>query len=661
MINISDNDLIKQELERGMIIVNEAGKIIGINNYAADLLQGEMAEIIYSNLQNFILDVANFEFANLCSEDIIDLELITVKDKKIEVYIKVNCFYLKDEELYAFNFVKADGIKLKEKLNLIANFPEKNPNPILKISNAGELLYSNPVGNTIVQALKEEESNSLSWQEFVDELITREQNKEKIEIEDKTYLFQSIPLRNYDVVHLYGRDISEFRNEEHEIDNLLNYDFLTGLPTRSLFSKQLENSIEMAEESGELVVVLFIDLDNFKKVNDSLGHAMGDRLLSRVAQKLRGFLPEEDFLARLSGDEFGVIMNNINNITEISNLLENLIEDFSDPFKITDPEGYESEIFMTLSIGAAVYPDDSENLEQLIKNSETAKNKVKENGKNHYRFYSNEMNEEVLQDLELEAKLRHAIDNEEFVLYYQPQIDLENNKVFGVEALIRWEDKDLGLVSPGKFIPLAERTGLIIPIGDWVLEEACKEAKEFHEAGYPDLKMGINLSARQFADTNLVEKVSNILSETGLKPAKLELEITESVIMKDVKQSVQKLIQLKELGVKFSIDDFGTGYSSLNYLKEFPIGTLKIDRSFVDQIPSDKDDTAIVKSIIDLAHNLNLNVIAEGVENTEHLKFLEENDCDRIQGYYFGRPMSKGELINFLDNEPWNLENQEGK
>ncbi|MBM7555438.1 putative bifunctional diguanylate cyclase/phosphodiesterase [Halanaerobacter jeridensis] len=656
MNNKLKNRLINNELERGILIVDGTGNILGVNKYAAKSLQTEPSEILNYNLDYFIKGQMEVDLKDLNHQNIINLELTTAKNNKIKVNSCINSFYYKEQEVYEFNFITSNNANFKEKLNLLAQFPEKNPNPVLKISNSGELLYSNPVGNNIVQELQKKvtPAGTPAWPEFVEKFIEQQQT-EKVTIKHKTFLFQSVPLRHDDAVHLYGRDVSEFQATSEDIENLLNYDFLTGLPTRSLFPEQLEKSLDSAQENNELLGVLFIDLDNFKKVNDSLGHAMGDRLLANVAQKLRDFLGEDNFLARLSGDEFGAIINHCQDIQELSELLENLINHFSEPFKITSADGHESEIFMTLSVGAAVYPNDSENLEQLIKDSETAKNKVKENGKNHYRFYSDEMNEEMLQDLELEAKLRHAIDNNEFVLHYQPQIDLNNDRVFGVEALIRWEDEELGLVSPGKFIPLAERTGLIIPIGDWVLEQACREAKEFHEAGFPNLKMGINLSARQFADNNLVEKISNILSETELNPAKLELEITESIIMKDVKESVKKLIKLKKLGVKFSIDDFGTGYSSLSYLKEFPIGTLKIDRSFVDQLPSDENDTAIVKAIIDLAHNLNLNVIAEGVENPEHLQFLEQNDCDRIQGYYFGKPMSKKEIVKFLTNEPWKV------
>ena len=645
-----------EQFKMGIVVVNQAGEIVGINETATAIFEVPPTEFVQLNLSFFTKNELDIDFINLTIDDLKSLEF-EIADNNIILDTTVNYFYLGEEKLYEINFITSEVSDACQNNNSLTKFPEKNPNPILKISAAGDLLYSNPVGNNIVQEIKQESgSNKVSlWQEFVNKFIEQEQRTEKIGVNDKTFLFQSIPLHSEDAIHLYGTDVSEFQTTQQDIENLLNYDFLTGLPTRSLFSEKLEKNLIQARKNDELVGVLFIDLDNFKKVNDSLGHAMGDRLLTNVAQKLRDFFTEDAFLARLSGDEFGAIVNNCKTVTEISELLEELINNFSEPFKINNAEGQENEIFMTLSVGAAVYPNDSEDLDQLIKNSETAKNKVKENGKNHYRFYSDEMNEEVLQDLELEAKLRHAIDNNEFILHYQPQIDLNEEQVFGVEALIRWENEELGLVSPGRFIPLAERTGLIIPIGNWVLKQACVEAKEFHKAGFPDLKMSINLSARQFADNNLVQKISNILDKTGLDPAKLELEITESVIMKDVQESVNKLIQLKKLGVQFSIDDFGTGYSSLSYLKEFPIGTLKIDRSFVDQVPGDKNDTAIVKAIIDLAHNLNLNVIAEGVENSEHLQFLEQNDCDRIQGYYFGRPMAKKELLKFLKNELWKI------
>ncbi|MFO7819801.1 MAG: EAL domain-containing protein [Halanaerobacter sp.] len=662
MTNKLRDDLIDDELERGIIVANKVGDIVGVNSYAAEFFEVDLSELMNYNLDYFFPDASSVELSKLKQQGIVNLEVEIAGEEAVTIYSKINLFYLEDQELYEFNFVRFEDASLRDRVELITKFPEKNPNPVLKISNTGELLYSNPRGESIASKLKDENNHfSLDWNDFVSRFINQGEHVGKIEINNQTFLFQSVFLHHEQSIHLYGRNISKLTARKEDIESLLNSDFLTGLPTRNLFSQKLKENLEKADKYDDLVAVLFLDLDNFKKVNDSLGHAMGDRLLSKVAKKLLNFFSNDVILARLSGDEFGAIINDLNTIPEVSELLEELISEFKNPFNIMNPEGYENEIYMTLSVGAAVYPNDSQSFEQLIKKSETAKNKVKENGKNHYRFYSDEMNKEALQDLELEAKLRHAIDNDEFILYYQPQIDLNTNQVFGVEALIRWEDEELGLISPGKFIPLAERTGLIMPIGDWVLEEACREAKEFHKMGFPDLKMGINLSARQFADENLVEKISDILSQTGLNPTKLELEITESIIMKDVKKNVKKLVKLKKLGVKFSVDDFGTGYSSLSYLKEFPIGTLKIDRSFVDQLPSDKDDIAIVKSIIDLAHNLNLNVIAEGVENTEHLEFLEENHCDRIQGYYFGRPMSRDELIEFLNKEPWKKADWEGE
>ena len=653
------NYLLKTELEPGTLIIDQTGEILGLDNCAANILQTSIENIINTNLESRLRNKIGFELLDLNQEKIIKLEIITPSGNIIKNKGLISNFYFEDQQLYQIYFLEIADSKLESKLDVLTKFIETNPNPVLRISVTGELLYANSIAEYIINSLKEDNNTIPStWDEFVVRFINDfEKRKIKVEINDQIFLFQSFFMDDDNSFNLYGRDITKLKEKQEDIEKLINYDFLTGLPNRCLFSDKLEENLRLANQNDGLVGVLFIDLDNFKKVNDSLGHTIGDKLLANVAQKLRNLITDDDFLARLSGDEFGVVISGRDNIKEISDLLEKLVSDFSHPFKITNSDGEETEIFMTLSIGAAVYPNDSKDLEQLIKNSETAKNKVKENGKNHYRFYSDEMNEEVLEDLELEAKLRHAIDNDEFILYYQPQIDLRKGEVFGVEALIRWENEELGLVSPGEFIPLAERTGLIIPIGNWVLKQACIEAKRFHQLGFSNLKMGINLSARQFADDKLIEKVNESLSETNLKPSSLELEITESVIMQDIQESVRKLIKLKELGVEFSIDDFGTGYSSLSYLKEFPIGTLKIDRSFVDQVPADRNDTAIVKAIIDLAHNLNLNVIAEGVENPDHVKFLEDNNCDRIQGYYFGRPMSKEELIEFLNNDSWKTNN----
>ncbi|MGM0501185.1 MAG: putative bifunctional diguanylate cyclase/phosphodiesterase [Bacillota bacterium] len=648
--------LLNNKYKQGLMVVNQTGKILGLDKPVADIFEANPQDIINKDINYFFNKEIVLDDCIDQNKEIVELEIKTVNHENIKVNCLISSFYLGEDKLYQINFRKIDNSALEKQLSILTKFIEKDPNPVFRIAEDGDLLYANPIGETIVSELKQQENNTEpdTWEKFIAGFINDNQSKKiKIETSDKIFLFQVVPINSDNSFNVYGKDITKLVETKSNIEKLINYDFLTGLPNRSLFSERLKEDLKIANQNNELVAVLFMDLDNFKKVNDSLGHEVGDKLLAKVSQKLRNLVEENDFLARLSGDEFGVIINGRRNINEISKLLEKFINEFSQPFDIISSDGKKTEIFMTLSIGAAIYPNDSKNLEQLIKNSETAKNKVKENGKNHYRFYSDEMNEEVLEDLELEAKLRHAIDNDEFVLHYQPQIDLNKGQVFGVEALIRWKSEELGLVSPGRFIPLAERTGLIIPIGDWVLKEACLEAKEFHKAGYSDLKMGINLSARQFGDNKLIEKISTNISETELNPAALELEITESVIMQNIQESVSKLIELKELGVNFSIDDFGTGYSSLSYLKEFPIETLKIDRSFVDQVPGDRNDTAIVKAIIDLAHNLNLNVIAEGVENLDHVQFLEDNNCDRIQGYYFGRPMSKEELIEFLNNESW--------
>jgi diguanylate cyclase (GGDEF)-like protein len=390
--------------------------------------------------------------------------------------------------------------------------------------------------------------------------------------------------------------------------------------------------------------VLFLDLDRFKKINETLGHDIGDKLLLEVAKRLEKCVRKSDTVARLGGDEFSVILDDLQDTKFVAVVARKILNTLSKPIFIEDYE-----LYATSSIGISLFPDDSEDVDGLMRCADTAMYRAKEAGKNNYQYYTADMNTRAFEFLLLESGLRKALDNDELVVFYQPVIDLSTSKLIGMEALLRWQHPEKGMISPGDFIPLAEETGLIEPIGDWVLRAACEQNKQWQDDGYPAVKVSVNMSARQFSKKNLVENISNILEETGLKPEYLGIEITESVIMQDVKSTISKLQKLHKMGISLAIDDFGTGYSSLSYLKLFPINDLKIDRSFVFNITTDSTDAAIAASVIVLAHSMNLNVVAEGVETKEQLEVLRKQGCDYVQGFLFSRPLSAKEFVPFFE------------
>jgi diguanylate cyclase (GGDEF)-like protein/PAS domain S-box-containing protein len=429
-------------------------------------------------------------------------------------------------------------------------------------------------------------------------------------------------------------DISDIKKSEERLEHLAHHDSLTDLPNRTLFSDRLNQAISYAKRNEKIMAVMLLDLDRFKEVNDTLGHRLGDQLLVNVSRRLKSRLRNTDTISRLGGDEFAVILPDISSIEKAAHVAQQLMNALSEPFAL---EGHE--VYITTSIGITIYPADSDDRDELLINADAAMYHAKSKGKNNFQFFTPAMNTKIIEKLFIESKLRHALDNNEFMLCFQPQIETGTESIVGMEALLRWTNPELGEVSAEKFIPIAEDTGLIIPIGEWVIREACREVKTWQDEGLPVMNLSVNLSARQFHRQTIIGTISRILDETGFDPQRLELEITESVIMQDVEENIQTLRGLKDLGIRLSIDDFGTGYSSLNYLKRFPIDVLKIDRSFVMDIVSDPDDSSVVSAIIALAHSLGLKVIAEGVETAEQLAFLKERGCNEVQGYYFSRPV----------------------
>lgn len=435
------------------------------------------------------------------------------------------------------------------------------------------------------------------------------------------------------------KDITQRKQLEEKIKYHAYFDSLTDLPNRVLLIDRLTQGLKYAKVNGEKLAVLYLDLDRFKLVNDSLGHSYGDLLLQSVAKRLSACVPEDATVSRQGGDEFTIYLPNIKCENDILKVINCINASFSQPFNLID-----NEIYIKTSIGISLFPENGDTTETLIKNADTAMYKSKETPGTSYHFFSEGMDTRTFESIKLENDLYKALERDELIIFYQPQINYKTNKIKGVEALLRWNHREHGMITPDRFIPLAEETGLIVPIGEWVLKEACKQLKEWHNQGYPLISMSVNLSVHQFEQNNLFSIIENVLNETDLSPEYLQLELTENLIVKNTEVTLKTMTQLNGLGVNLAIDDFGTGYSSLGYLKNLPISTLKIDKSFVQEMLTD-DAAAITNTIITLAQNLKLEVIAEGVETKEQADYLLAQNCHLMQGYFFSKPMKAGEIM----------------
>ena len=437
----------------------------------------------------------------------------------------------------------------------------------------------------------------------------------------------------------------ELQNNEANLEHLANHDSLTKVANRLLFHDRLEHSLARAKRIKSRLAILVIDLDRFKNINDSLGHDIGDHVLCAVADRLSSFVRDADTLARIGGDEFAIILDQIKRTNDVGRYVQKLLREIAQIIEVD-----EHKLHITASIGVGLYPENGEDVESLMKSADTSMYRGKEGGGNSYQFYSGDMNTDARESLLLENQLREALQKKQLLLYYQPQYELKAGHLIGFEALIRWKHPDLGLVSPLDFIPMAEESGLIVPIGEWILYTACKQMKKIQEQWKLPLSMAVNLSPRQFLHSSLVQTVAEVLYRTKLNPRFLELEITESMVMGNIEQSISKMNEFKKMGVQLAIDDFGTGYSSLEYLKKFPISKLKIDQSFVRELGHDANDTAIVHSVIALGKSMELEVIAEGIETVEQLDLLEKEGCDQGQGYLFSKPLPVEALPALLDS-----------
>lgn len=449
-------------------------------------------------------------------------------------------------------------------------------------------------------------------------------------------------LRSYATI----RAVAERKRAEDKIKHMAYHDSLTDLPNRTLFHEHLKQTLENLNKSNKTLAVLFLDLDRTKVINDTLGHHVGDELLKYLSKKLRDYVGKEGIIARFGGDEFLILLPNIEHVDDAIDFAKGI------PTLLSQPFVYENqELLVTASVGISMYPQDGDDAVTLIKNADTAMYRAKEAGGNTFQRYQADMNYRSLERLNLELHLRRALDRNEIDVYYHPLLDLRSGNVFGVEALVRWHHPEYGTISPGEFIPIAEETGLIVPIGNWVLKQACMQNQLWKQMGFPRLTVSVNISVKQFQQPGFVHVVQEALRETGLPPNQLCLEITESVAMKNVSYITETMNKLKMLGIQISIDDFGTGYSSLSYLKRFRVHTLKIDQSFIKDVTTDDDNAAIVTALIAMSHQLKIKTLAEGVETQEQLNFLKEHGCDEIQGYIFSKPLRAPEFEQVIREE----------
>ena len=513
-------------------------------------------------------------------------------------------------------------------------------------------------------------------QSFISELLNRLEGssrpeaflKSDIQRKDGSFYpseirLQRSPGEGGDLVVAIVQDITERKQNEDRMRQLAYFDSLTGLPNRALFTEQLEQMLETANRHQHKLAILFIDLDNFKRINDSLGHTVGDSLLKEISQRLLTCIRQSDLISRyvdadteisvsrLGGDEFTIVLNKIEDTDVAAIVAKRLLNTLSRPMML---DGHE--IVVTPSIGIALAPLDIDSVENLLKHADTAMYHAKNNGKNNYQYYSSTMNAMGLERLTLESELRKALKSDELVVYYQPQIDIHNGKITGAEALVRWKHPKHGLVAPDYFIPLAEEMGVVVELGDRILHEACQQVKQWQDKGLTLDKIAVNLSSLQFSQPNLIGAIQRTLSDTGLPAKHLELELTESIIMKNLEATIKVLEELKDMGISISVDDFGTGYSSLNYLKRFPLDELKIDKSFIVDIDTDAHNAGIVTAIIAMAKSLGLTLVAEGVETDNQLKYIRDAGVVTVQGFLFNKPLDAPDFENLLrDNSYWDI------
>lgn len=601
-----------------LMIFHQVNSIRRWRKVEVDFIDGiaKQVEIAIQKI-NFLAERQNAQQEIWEQKERAQVTLQSIGDGVITTDVMGNVEYLNNvaEDLTGWKGVEAKGRPLPEVFNVLnENTGELCENPVTRCLREGRI-----VGLANHTKLVHKDGHGFAIEDSASPIRNRQD-----EIIGAVLVFH---------------DVSEKRSMLKQMIHQAYHDPLTGLPNRVLFNDRLSLAIAQAHRNNEMLAVLFLDLDRFKQVNDMMGHAKGDILLKDVSEKIAECIRETDTVARLGGDEFTVLLPCVRHAQDAAKVAHKIIEMLDQSWRIDNQEFH-----ITASLGIALYPNDGQDPEALLKHADTAMYRAKDKGKNNYQLYTQAMNTKIMERIKMESDLRQALKREEFRVFYQPQVNSGTGQITGVEALVRWCHPERGLMLPAEFIPLAEETGLIVPMGEWVLRTACAKNKRWQDEGLQPARVTVNISACQFEQQNLVGTIQKILEMTGLEAKWLELEITESALMKDVDSAIRTLNELKTMGVRISIDDFGTGYSSLNYLKRFPIHTLKIDRSFVKDIISNPEDVAIVSTVIAMAQNLNLQVIAEGVETEEQLAFLEQRKCIEMQGFLFSKPLPTEEI-----------------
>lgn len=663
------NDMILNHIPYAIFLVDEQWNLLGINNIAAEIYKKKPEELIGKNLIK--------EYPIFSEMPVYKHFKNTFHKKKPIIWRDIDKKTKKWYEIYATPYKGTLTITYKEITNEIrtheqisfqASLLNQVRNAVIATDMNNKIIY----WNTFAEVLYQWKSKEVLNKKFIDVVIPAinksamsqilqkaikkgkwEGELEVIKKNKETFIIHfaisSFKNDEGDIIGTVGisTDITERKQIEEEIRYLSRHDPLTQLPNRTLLDDDFTQAMEAASTNGSMLAVLFIDLDRFKFINDTLGHILGDKLLKIIADRMKFAMRPSDIIARIGGDEFMVLLKNISQVDEVTAIANRILKVFEPVFYLDSHE-----IHITASIGISLYPHDGKDVQTLLKNADSAMYRAKEQGKNNYELYSAILNEKAMENLMLQNNLQDALVRNEFVIYYQPIVNIKTKQTVGLEALLRWRHPQLGIIAPSDFIPLAEETGIILPITEWVLKKACFDCKDWHSKGYENLYVAVNLSSQHFNKKNWDKMILDALSESKLAPVFLELEINENSIMKNTPQTIKIINSLRQKGIKFSIDDFGTGYSSLSYLTQFPIDGLKIDQSFMRFITTDSDDATIITAIIYMAHNLNLRVTAEGIENINQLKFMDSIDCDYAQGYFFSRPIPKIEADSFLKQSP---------